>query len=181
VCDKPTSEDSEFERLKAGAVSPEYKRRKHELFLEQTTTLAFLLEPEVRQEFWAENLSPGENEIHTHTQELAQCVIANWCALLVRMKESKKGEPQLLGSMSEIYKPEPEDLYLGVQAFVVPAARVDEVFKKFWISLMKLGPVIEVAPNLFLAQTKGDYVYLVPTAQEAQNLTKTYPRYLAVD
>jgi hypothetical protein len=83
--------------------------------------------------------------------------------------------------MSEIYKPEPEDLYLGVQAFVVPAARVGEVFQKFWISLMKLGPVIEVAPNLFLAQTKGDYVYLVPTAQEAQNLTKTYPRYLAVD
>lgn len=44
-----TTEDEEYERLKALAVKPEYKNRKRELFAQQASDFAGMLEPEVRQ------------------------------------------------------------------------------------------------------------------------------------
>lgn len=41
------------------------------------------------------------------------------------------------------------------------------------------GAVIEIVLSLFLAQTKGDYVYLVPIALETQELTENYLRYIS--
>jgi len=117
-------------------------------------------------------LEPNESEIQSHTAELAQCVLANWLALLEHAKQDADSNPVALTANALPESIEPAEMYEGTEAFVLEQSTVGEKFNEYLDTLTKLT-VAELAPSLVLATTEKG-MWLTSSIEEAEELVERF-------
>lgn len=123
----------------------------------------------LNKQFLKDALKPSEEEINDHTRELAQCVLANWFSILEQAKHDNGTETQALSGNAMPIGVDDKALYEGVEAFVLPVNIVASEFTNYLDSLKQKGPVVELAPALYLVH-KGKQNYLASSEKVSQNL-----------
>lgn len=121
------------------------------------------------EQFLKDALKPSADEIGSHTRELAQCVLANWFSILEHAKHDHTGETQELSANAMPKGVDHKAVYEGVKAFAVPVEIVASKFTNYVDSLVQKGPVVELAPDLYLVQ-KGQQKYLANSEKVALDL-----------
>jgi hypothetical protein len=71
-----------------------------------------------------------QREIGHESVELAQCVLANWFAVIEHSKAARPGA-KALGSASDVLRQCRDALFQGVEAFLVPREEVIALFEAF--------------------------------------------------
>ena len=120
-------------------------------------------------------IRPTDDEIHGHARELAQCVLANWLSSLEHAKQDNPGKALSLSANGLPRGVGHTAVLEGVEDFVVPVKTVALAFNAYRDALKQSGPIVELAPSLYVAQKSGD-AYLVDSEEAARQLVAQEPR-----
>lgn len=164
---EPTSEAEEYERLKKIAVAPEYKMRAREIFNKLVTDFSSLLHKEtylaLREE--TENLKldsdkvvlSSEEEIKSHTKELAQNILSNWISLCRHKLEDSNTKSLSINSTGLPEGVSLQELFAGTEAFCLEADIVHQKFIEFQKTLQTRPEPIEIAADVFMVRNPGGW------------------------
>jgi hypothetical protein len=133
---------------------------------------------ELTAEFCKDVLKPSDAEIQRESVELAQCILANWFALLEHAMEEAPSDALPLTANGIPENRSLDDLYLGVEAFAVSREKLASLFDEFLTSRFAVGEPRTLAPQLFLARRAERKFFISSTDEMARSLARP-PNYRA--
>jgi hypothetical protein len=127
---------------------------------------------ELTAEVCKEMLQPSDAEIRRESYELAQCILANWFALLEHAKEDSADEVVTLTANGIPEERSLDDLLAGVEAFAVSRDKLAPLFDGFLTSQIVAGDTRVLAPQLFLARRTEREFFVAGTDEAARNMAR---------
>jgi hypothetical protein len=126
---------------------------------------------ELTAAFCKDVLKPSNEEIRRECIELAQCVLANWFALLEHAVEDASSEEALPLNANGIPETRSlDDLYGGVEAFAVSRDKLSTLFDTFLTSRLAVGEIRPLAPQLILARRSEREFFICDTEEKARKV-----------